>query len=218
MPVGRAAMSDVRFYGAHRSCPDGAHSPNSSKTQESATLALGDEAATADSCPHPQRPTVVPGERPVDVEIPAQTGLRESPSCSGCTAAGAAVRRADPHGLPAPAVLRPALTGFIDEDVRTEPADVPVTVRVSRRQRDSPWSTPTAPSRPRTCRAASSIRSPRWCHRWHRRRTPPVHRARGSPGRGARAGRANRSRRRSPDPRHPVQSHREERSPVRWPR
>ena len=96
-------------------------------------LALGDEAATADSCPHPQRPTVVPGERPVDVEIPAQTGLRESPSCSGCTAAGAAVR---PRRSAWPARTSrppPSLTGFIDEDVRTEPADVPVTVRVSRR-------------------------------------------------------------------------------------
>jgi hypothetical protein len=41
-------------------------------------LALGDDAASADGGPHTQSPIVVTGERSVDVEVSAQTGLRAS--------------------------------------------------------------------------------------------------------------------------------------------
>ena len=152
--------------------------------------------------------------------IPAQTGLRASHHrAADARLLGQQFDRADPHGLPAPAVLRPALTGFIDEDVRTEPADVPVTVRVSRRasarlavvNTNSAIASTNLPGGivhsiaalvSSVASAKNSARSP--CSRFAGTR---------------RTGRASQSLKAASVMTTPSsQSHREERSPVRWPR
>ena len=56
MPVGRAAMSDVRFYGTSLMSRRSALAAELIRLRRVPPLALGDEAATADSCPHPSVP------------------------------------------------------------------------------------------------------------------------------------------------------------------